>query len=269
MKKIFLFTIFIIAIFAKPITLENVMADKGEWRLDLGVTNIVSNSLLSQTVSLQYKSTLRYGLTKELELSLSASGLSNWSRTFVSGEDESYDGAFESVDFALSYEIFKETDYPAIIVGLGTSLYENLNVGTDSNEDKVYANRYFRTASLSVISYYSVDPVVFLINMGYQYRGKYEYDGDTYKPSDTFYISPNVYFTPNPYTSINVGVRYSNNQRTYKNDNTTTGKYAFLTYLLGVTYEINPYNSIYTSVSTGSYLGSTQDTLSIQYSLSF
>lgn len=155
MKVVFIFILAAIAMYAKPVKIDEILTDKNELVLDFSVsyhhTTTSENGVASityQTASgdfvsiptfigsgnenidhLNYGIGIRYGLTKKLELMMSLDGYSQWSRSFIAGvESEVYDKEFSSLSTALSYEVLKEGRYPALLLGFSSNVIERVSL---------------------------------------------------------------------------------------------------------------------------------------------
>jgi len=98
---------------------------------------------------------------------------------------------------------------------------------------------FLKTYTLFASSYYTVDPIVFLIKTSYRLNITKKYNNESIKNGNIFIINPKIYFAVNPYTSINWAIKYQ-----YKNKNRLNGKIlsnneSSISYMFGVDYEIN------------------------------
>jgi len=183
---------------------------------------------------LNYSFTLRYGLTKDIELFSSANMYS--SETKVSLND-SFDNisskGFNSLNFGLTYQVKKESETPSLLLGVSTNILDKtkFNIGTLTSHFKNY--RVFAT------SFYTVDPVVFLTSASYGINLKKEFKESSVENSDIFTLSPQVYFAVNPYTSMSWGVKYSRYGKNRVNNQKVSNSASSISFLMGMSYEFS------------------------------
>ncbi len=105
------------------------------------------------------------------------------------------------------------------------------------NEKK--SNDHFKSYSFYAASYYTIDPIVFLLKVDYRLNLKKQFNNRNVDLGDIFVLNPNIYFAVNPYTSLNWGIKYQ-----YKTKDKIDGKVAdnssfFVGYSFGVSYELS------------------------------
>lgn len=208
--------------------------------------------------------TVRYGVNKDLELYLSASG--HFSTFRYSGADtlrRDSDKGFDSLGIGATYQLKPEDTTPSFLVGIGTKLFEKI---------KVNSKRYmhsFKSFRLFASSYYSVDPIVFFLSASYGLNRSKKIGTHTQKAGDILTISPQVYFAVNPYTSINWGVKYTHLGKTRVDDNVVADADAFLSFVAGLSYELNAKTFVSVNAEFDSRSVSSQNTLAVTLSHTF
>ncbi|MDQ1340843.1 MAG: hypothetical protein QG567_2001 [Campylobacterota bacterium] len=291
MKVVFIFIFAVITAYAKPVKIDEILTDKNELVLDLsvsyhqtttsenGVTSITYQTAGGDFVSiptfigsgnenidhLNYGIGIRYGLTKKLELMMSLDGYSQWSRSFIAGvESEVYGKEFSSLSTALSYEVLKEGKYPALLLGFSSNVVERVRFSGDKTKDMNGKN-----ISLFATSYYTVDPIVFLIQTSFQKFFKKESGDDVIQTGDVISLAPEIYFAVNPYTSINWGVQWIHQKQSRYNDFISEPSSSNMVHMVGVTYELDSKTTLVFDTKHQSSASYDQSTLDFKYSYRF
>jgi len=260
-KKIILLCIVLsIVLLSKPVKVDEILTEKGTFKLDISVaySNIqqskeMMSSMLYQTQNgdfiylptylgsrdnnqdyFNYIFTLRYGINKDLELFVSLNLYNSTSYFQLSNvfENESMNG-FNSLKMGATYQIKKETDTPSLLLGISADVLENTVLGKEIEES------YFKNFRIFGTSYYTVDPVVFLLQASYDISLQHEFTKMNVENGDIFTFSPQVYFSVNPYTNIYGGVRYTYQNENKVNEKIITINGSNISFLTGATYELN------------------------------
>ncbi len=105
-------------------------------------------------------------------------------------------------------------------------------------DDKTYSNN-FKGFRFFATSFYSVDPVVFLVSASYSFNKEKSVAQYTRKDADIFTLSPQVYFAVNPYTSLNWGVKYNYFGKTKIDDIIIGNSGSNLALVTGLSYELS------------------------------
>jgi len=144
---------------------------------------------------------LKYGVNKKLEIFSNINFFT--STTHINGTSYSseFEKGFNNLNIGFTYEVKKETDTPSFLISLSADAIERVKFSSR------YKSVYFRSYSLFATSYYTVDPIVFMINAGYRINKKKFYKDESIYNGNIISFSPQIYFAVNPYTSINWGVK--------------------------------------------------------------
>ncbi|WP_457562424.1 outer membrane beta-barrel protein [Caminibacter pacificus] len=178
------------------------------------------------------------------------------STTHINGTAYSseFEKGFNNLNIGFTYEVKKETDTPSFLISLSTDAIERVKFSSR------YKSVYFRSYSIFATSYYTVDPIVFMINAGYRINKKKSYKDESIDNGNIISLSPQIYFAVNPYTSINLGVKYEYHSKDKINNKVVSNSGSDISYLFGVSYEINFKDTInfdYEKKDTSTYTSST------------
>lgn len=181
----------------------------------------------------------RYGITENLEIFASPSFFYQYTNTSDTGfsSQNSYD--FNNFNMGLIYQIKKEGKYPSLFIGATPVMIEKVISGGDQSS-QIGKMEYFKNYSFFATSYYSVDPIVFLVQGGFRMNLERKFEGHRVKMGNVFSLSPMVYFAINPYVSINFGIRYEYKLKDRIDGKTVLHQGSYIGYLFGVSYEVNP-----------------------------
>jgi len=291
LKYILLFGIVGGLLFAqKPVRIDEILTSKNSFRLDttFSYRNIQSIGSLSASQTFQTQNgdfvsipvylgatknnqdylnmdvTLRYGLTKDIELFASVNGYKTHSKYTHLGTFKSQsDNGFSSLGIGATYQVKSENETPSLLLGVSTQIIEKSKVN-----DTIYTN-HLKNFRLFATSFYSVDPVVFLVSTSYSFNKNKTLGKLKRGDADIFTLSPQVYFAVNPYTSLNWGIKYSHFGKT-KIDNTTIAENGSnLSFIMGLSYEL--YSKMYMNINA-EYLNTnemSQNTFALTLSYKF
>ena len=139
---------------------------------------------------------------------------------------------FDLLDLGISYQIVKEGKHPALLGLFSTRLIDNQRF------DKEYKENYFKTYLVSLLSYYTVDPIVFMLQLKYQLNLKRVNGDEVIDPGEVLSISPQIHFAANPYVSLNYGMQWTCQDKTKIKNETTSILQTDMAYLFGASYGI-------------------------------
>jgi hypothetical protein len=208
--------------------------------------------------------TLRYGLTQDIEL-FGTAGL-YYSQTRIA-LGETYrrisDKGVNALSIGATYQVKKETQTPSLLIGASAKVLERTKIGgrTITAHGKQY--RLFAT------SFYTVDPVVFLLNTSYTFNRTVDPGGVDMRNGDILSLSPSIYFAVNPYTSLNWGIKYTHYGASRLGGKQITGSESSLSFQMGMSYEISNSSIIDINAEHLDMTQSVQNTLSLTYSYKF
>lgn len=289
MKKI-LIIVMPMLLLSKPVKVDEILTDKNTFRLDSSISYSNIQRTDANAVPFQYQTqngdfvtiptfigdsksnqdyinygfTLRYGVTKDIELSSSVNMYTSDTH-FSNGEQFStqHEKGFSSLLLGANYQIKNETDTPSLLIGANIDVIDRTNFsGTDKNMN-------FKGYTFFATSYYTVDPVVFLVNTSYRYNLEKKYKNYSVENAKQFSLSPQIFFAVNPYTSLSTGVKYSYRGNTRVDKKKVSGSGSNMTFLLGASYEIDAKKTLNIDADYGDSMGISQSSLSIGLSYQF
>ena len=245
---------------AKPVHVDEILTQSHSFKLDTTVSyaniqraNGISSPYTYQTQNgdfvavptyageaktdqdyLNYSFTLRYGVTKDLELFTSANLYSSKLHASINDTFETKsDSGFNALNIGLTYQLKKESDTPSFLLGVSATAMEKTKFQTGTLNSNFKGYRVFAT------SFYTVDPVVFLVSSSYGINLKKEYKESSINSSDILTISPQVYFAVNPYTSLSGGFKYTHFAKDTRDNKQVSQATSNLSMLLGLSYEFS------------------------------
>lgn len=289
MKKGLLLIIPILT-YSNPVKIDEILTEKNTFRLNTSVSYsnvqradgviapleyqtqngdfVTIPTSLGQSKSnqdyLNYALTLRYGVSKDIELFSSLNFYSSDTH-FSNNENFStqHDKGLNSLILGSTYQVKHEDETPSLLLGATIDAIDRTSF---SNHDK---NIHFKGYTFFATSYYTVDPIVFLLQTTYRLNTKKEYEQESIESANQFSLAPQLYFAVNPYTSLNTGVRYSYQSKTKINGKDIGNSGSSLTYLLGTSYEINAKSILNIDVDYSNNMGISQNNLSLGLSYKF
>jgi hypothetical protein len=289
MKKSFLL-LSPILLFCKPVKVDEILTQKNDFKLDSSIVYSNINRKKGATSTIQYQTqngdfvviptffgdiqssqdylnyavTLRYGFTNDIELYSTLNFYTSDTHFGTEGVfDTNSQKGFSSFSIGATYQVKKEDTYPSLLMGLSSKVIERTRFSSG------YKSIFFKGYNLFATSYYSVDPVVFLLKSTYALSLKKEYEKSSIDNSEVFILSPQIYFAVNPYTSLNWGVKYSYHGKSREDKKVISGNGSDVAYLFGVSYEINSKTILNMDVDYSSGINSTQNNISFGLSYNF
>ena len=244
----------------KPVRIDEILTNQNSFILDttLSYSNIQSIGSLSASQTFQTQNgdfvnipvylgstksnqdylnmdvTLRYGVSKELELFASLNGYQTDTKYTQLGEFKSQsDNGFNALSLGVTYQLKAEDETPSLLLGISAQVIEKTKI-----DDKTYSNN-FKSFRFFATSFYFVDPVVFLVSASYSFNKEKSVAEYTRKDADIFTLSPQVYFAVNPYTSLNWGVKYNYFGKTKIDDIIIGNSGSNLALVTGLSYELS------------------------------
>jgi len=268
-----------------PVRIDELLIKKNKWNLEYGLsyTNIDSTSQTVEIIDLPASGgetitfplivnrqvdqdilistlNLRYGLRDDLEVFGFTSMFANFLRVSTNNDnikEKDNDFNFNSAGTGVTYRLFSESRYPALLATATVNILDNTNFGSFKNfnkekttgnsddqdnmygldlEDDYHLN-YFKTLSFSLTSYYSADPVVFFLEGKYLQNFKRE-NSVSIDPGEGFSLSPQVFFIASPYLTLSWGLRFSLRGADKTNGERINSLRTRLSPLFGVSYEL-------------------------------
>ena len=274
----------------KPVRIDEILVEHDSFRVDttFSYSNIQSNDNLSASQKFQTQNgdfvtvpvylgilssnrdylnmdmTIRYGLTKELELFVSFNGYYSDTKittpnTFRSQNDH----GLSALSTGITYQVKPEDATPSLLIGASAQLFEKTKIDGKTFTDQLKSFRVYAT------SFYSVDPVVFLLSASYSFHLSKSLATFKRDDADIFTFSPQLFFAVNPYTNLNWGVRYTRFGKT-KVDRVLVGNSGSnMSYVAGVSYEFSAKTFISINAEFLNTNAFSQDTVSLTISYTF
>jgi hypothetical protein len=240
-----------------PLTVEDLITDKGKVKLDVSVAYANSDRQgvsTGEPITVQTGPTsfvtlptligesrgnsdslvgtlgLRYGLTSKAEIFARTSYLTSNSRSSdLSGTSSHSENRFADAWAGINYQFKKDNDTPAVLGFTEIALREK--------HEK--SSRSFKSALVGITTYKAIDPVVFSLTTAYRANLSRQ-DGDTtYKPGNLLLLNPSIAFAVNDRVTLTTGMQWTNRQAD-KWDNQAQGfRRTSSDLLLGVGYGIS------------------------------
>lgn len=213
-----------------PLTVDDLITDKGKVKLDMSLTYVNSDQqgiATGDPITIQTGSTsfitlptaigemqgnsdtlvaslgFRYGLTNKAEIYARGGYLYNSTRTTdLNGTRSDNDSRFADAWTGLNYQFKEDDDLPAVLSFFEVALREKHRESSTS----------FRSWMVGVTTYRAVDPIVFSLTAGYRLNQNRK-DGDVdYKPGNLLLINPSVAFAVNDRVTLTTGLQWTNRQ---------------------------------------------------------
>ncbi|MBR2495373.1 hypothetical protein [Helicobacter sp.] len=181
---------------------------------------------------------MRYGIYRRVEVFSTINAF--WQHSGVNDTISSRYIASSRGDFGLwnlgvLIQAKKEGKYPALLLGGSVDLLEQMYF-TTTHKTLEYAKGY----SFFATSFFTIDPVVFLLQANFRLNLKKESQGLSLDSGESFILNPMVYFAVNPYVSLNAGIKYQYRSSDNVNGTTLAPLGSSLGYTIGIGYEIKP-----------------------------
>jgi len=295
-KIIFLYFIATITVlYSKALEIDDILTQKERLKLDivLSYINLKRDSSLSVPIEYQtqngdivtiptfvgeqqinqdyinYGFNIKYGLSSRFEL---FSILNLYTSKIYYSQASNFDSKsskdFNSWVLGFNYQIKQETNTPALLIGVMANILERVKFSGDNGFNKS-KNVSFKSYKLSTTTYYTTDPLVYLLNISYYINQNREFSNIKIDKSNQIIISPQLYFAINPYSSINFGVKYSHFGKSRLNSKIISNSGSDITYLFGSSYEINSKLVLNLTAQHSKQLNISKDSFSMGLSYSF
>nr|VFK11458.1 MAG: Putative MetA-pathway of phenol degradation [Candidatus Kentron sp. LPFa]VFK24552.1 MAG: Putative MetA-pathway of phenol degradation [Candidatus Kentron sp. LPFa] len=239
-----------------PLTVEDLITDKGKIKLDVSIAYANSDRkgvstgepILIQTGPTSFVTVptlvgesltnsdlvvgtlgLRYGLTAKAEIFTRASYLYNSSRSSsVSGTASNSDNRFADAWAGVNYQFKEDDDTPALLGFAEVALHE-----------KYESSSSFKSYLAGLTTYKAIDPVVFVLTTAYRFNQSRKNGDRDYEPGDMLFLSPSIAFAVNDRVTLTTGVQWTNRQVDKVDDQTLGIRRTNTDLLLGVGYGIS------------------------------
>ncbi len=236
-----------------PLSLEDILTDKGKLKLDASISYINSESSRSDLAAPVFIQTgpasfipvpteinqtnqnsdmlagtlgLRYGLTGNTDIYSNSSWLWREERAFDSESQTSSrnrDKHLSDVSVGISHTFLKDEKNPALIGFAEGTVYEKSRGKASSGKSWL----------IGATTYKAIDPVVLSLTAAYRInRSKTLSDGQKFKAGNYWLINPNIAFAANDRISLTGGIQWLGSQpdriNGYKESARNTSTYAHL-----------------------------------------
>ncbi len=183
---------------------------------------------------INYGFNLKYGINKDFEVFTNLNLFTSDIRISDASFSSKSENDFNSLNIGFTYQIKEEDERASFLVGASTDVMERISFGINNKKDL-----NFKSYSFFAISYYTVDPIVFLLKASYRLNLEKKDNGQSIESGDIFSISPNIYFAVNPYTSINWGIKYQHEGKDKVNFSVVDNSGSSVGWLIGTSYEFD------------------------------
>ncbi|EMT4393236.1 meta-pathway of phenol degradation family protein [Neisseria gonorrhoeae] len=209
-----------------PLNIEDIMTDKGKWKLETSLTYLNSENSRSELAAPVYIQTgsasfipvpteiqengsntdmlagtlgLRYGLTGNTDIYGSGSYL--WH------EERKLDGngktRMSDISAGISHTFLKDGKNPALIAFLESTVYEKSRNKASSGKSWL----------IGATTYKAIDPIVLSLTAAYRINGSKTLSDDVkYKAGNYWMLNPNISFAANDRISLTGGIQWLGKQ---------------------------------------------------------
>ncbi|WP_301667845.1 meta-pathway of phenol degradation family protein [Neisseria basseii] len=212
-----------------PLTIEDIMTDKGKWKLETSLTYLNSENsraALAAPVYIQTGATsfipipteiqengsntdmlagtlgLRYGLTGNTDIYGSGSYLWHEERK-LDGNGKTRNKQMSDISAGISHTFLKDGKNPALIAFLESTVYEKSRNKASSGKSWL----------IGATTYKAIDPIVLSLTAAYRINGsKTLSDGIRYKSDNYLLLNPNISFAANDRISLTGGIQWLGRQ---------------------------------------------------------
>lgn len=245
---------------AKPVKVDEILTNKNELKSDFSISysnisrKIDSFSPITYQTSggdfitipnylgasnsnqdyVSYGMGLKYGISKDLEINSNINFYT--SDTHISGDTLSTqsDKGLSNLNLGFSYQVKKEDDKPAFLVGGSVDLLENIQFSdTHKETQKLKSYSFFAT------TYYTADPLVFLIKADYRLNLKKESQNKSLDDGEIIVLTPQIYFAVSPFANLNWGIKYQFIGKNKVDGAVASNSGSSVGVLFGASYEFN------------------------------
>ena len=251
-----------------PLTIEDLITDKGKVKLDLSLayanadrhgistgdpiivqTGPTSFIMLPTQIGERIGNSdtavatfgMRYGLSAKAEVYTRMSGTWSTLRTSgVNGNSTNTEYGFADAWAGINYQFKNDDDHPALLGFVEISL----------REKHTYSSASFKSAMLGFTTYKAIDPIVLSLTTAYRFNQTRRNGLQDYQPGNLLLLNPSIGFAVNDRVTLTTGMQWVHRQADQFNhqsqgvDRTTTEL------LLGVGYGFDKNNILNTTLKS-------------------
>lgn len=212
-----------------PLTIEDIMTDKGKWKLETSLTYLNSENSRAELAASVYIQTgatsfipipteiqengsntdmlagtlgLRYGLTGNTDIYGSGSYLWHEERK-LDGNGKTRNKRMSDISAGISHTFLKDDKNPALIGFLESTVYEKSRNKASSGKSWL----------IGATTYKAIDPVVLSLTAAYRINGSKTLSSNTkYKAGNYWMLNPNISFAANDRISLTGGIQWLGKQ---------------------------------------------------------
>ncbi|HFA7793179.1 TPA: meta-pathway of phenol degradation family protein [Neisseria gonorrhoeae] len=232
MKNILLVFVSFVPLFVRtdlPLNIEDIMTDKGKWKLETSLTYLNSENSRAALASPVYIQTgsasfipvpteiqengsntdmladtlgLRYGLTGNTDIYGSGSYLWHEERK-LDGNGKTRNKRMSDISAGISHTFLKDGKNPALIAFLESTVYEKSRNKASSGKSWL----------IGATTYKAIDPIVLSLTAAYRINGSKTLSDDVkYKAGNYWMLNPNISFAANDRISLTGGIQWLGKQ---------------------------------------------------------
>ncbi|HFA4343540.1 TPA: meta-pathway of phenol degradation family protein [Neisseria gonorrhoeae] len=212
-----------------PLNIEDIMTDKGKWKLETSLTYLNSKNSRAALASPVYIQTgsasfipvpteiqengsntdmlagtlgLRYGLTGNTDIYGSGSYLWHEERK-LDGNGKTRNKRMSDISAGISHTFLKDGKNPALIAFLESTVYEKSRNKASSGKSWL----------IGATTYKAIDPIVLSLTAAYRINGSKTLSDDVkYKAGNYWMLNPNISFAANDRISLTGGIQWLGKQ---------------------------------------------------------
>ncbi|NWO07260.1 MAG: hypothetical protein HLX50_16695 [Alteromonadaceae bacterium] len=245
-----------------PLTVEDIITDKGSIKLDTSLSYANSdrqNFLTDEPVVIQTGETsfitlptkfgefkgntdvlvatlgVRYGLTRDAEIYTRASYLYKSMRSSdLSGTNNDSEDRFVDSWLGLNYQFSQDNETPALLGFIEGALYEKHQKSNSSG----------KSWTLGMTTYRAIDPVVLSVTSSFQWNQRRNDGGVNFQPGNYFLLTPSVAFAVNDRVTLTTGFQWMNRQADRYDDEPQGFRRTSTDVTLGLGYGVSKGNTL-------------------------
>ncbi|MBT8023839.1 meta-pathway of phenol degradation family protein [Neisseria gonorrhoeae] len=212
-----------------PLNIEDIMTDKGKWKLETSLTYLNSENSRAALASPVYIQTgsasfipvpteiqengsntdmlagtlgLRYGLTGNTDIYGSGSYLWHEERK-LDGNGKTRNKRMSDISAGINHTFLKDGKNPALIAFLESTVYEKSRNKASSGKSWL----------IGATTYKAIDPIVLSLTAAYRINGSKTLSDDVkYKAGNYWMLNPNISFAVNDRISLTGGIQWLGKQ---------------------------------------------------------